>query len=159
MKLLALDQSTKITGYSVWQDDTLIISSHFDTEIKQNLPFKRMLKAKEIIRKLIEQYNPDCVVLEDCQYQSNLSTYKQLATLQGILVSLLSEYENITYFIVPPTTWKSYCGIKGKKRVEQKQDTVEKMSAKFQVELTEDEADSVGIGLYAIHHIKERERK
>ena len=150
---LCLDDATKITGYSVFTDSKLKHYGVVSSEIKENKPFKRMKIMVDKIKGLIKKYKPDYVAIENCQFQHNYETYKQLSQLQGMLILTFIEI-GIPYVIVSPTTWKSFCKIKGRKREEQKTNTVKMIEDKFHLTVTEDEADSIGIGLYAVNYIK-----
>ena len=84
-----------------------------------------------------------------------MKTYKKLAMLMGVLVCLFQEM-GLPHMVVPPTRWKSYCGIKGKKRDEQKANTILFAEEKFGLEdITEDIADAISLCWYGIENIKE----
>ena len=102
----------------------------------------------------MDKIKPDKVVIEDIQQQNqNVSTYKKLAMLMGVLISLFLE-NNTLHDIVPPTRWKSYCGIKGRKRQEQKDNTVLFVQEKFDLtDVPEDEADSISLGFFACNNL------
>ena len=110
--------------------------------------------AREKIQELIQTTQTDFIVIEDIQQQKqNVKTYKKLAMLLGVLMSLFQEIKK-PCIVVPPTRWKSFCGIKGKKRAEQKANTILFVQEKFGLgDITEDMADAVGIGYWAINHI------
>jgi len=109
-----------------------------------------LLPAKQTIRNLISKTQADIIVIEDIQQQNqNVDTYKKLAMLMGVLLCLFNEIDK-PYEIVPPSRWKSYCEIKGKRRSEQKENTVIFAKDKFELEdITEDEADAVSLGWFA----------
>ena len=116
-------------------------------DIYENILFS----AREKISGLITKIKPDAVVIEDIQQQNqNVNTYKKLAMLMGTLLCLFQEIK-IPYDVVPPTRWKSFCKIKGKKRQEQKDNTVLFVKSKFNMEnVEEDEADSIALGFFAV---------
>lgn len=152
MKIGAFDQSTKITGVSIFEDGELIKYWHIDSNIKENMPFKRIIKTRNMIKQIITENKLDYIILEQCQFQRNFATYQQLSVLQGALVGMLYDLDK-PFTIVPPSTWKSFCGIKGKKRAEQKANTIKMVKEKFNLDVTEDEADSIGIGLWAVDNV------
>jgi Holliday junction resolvasome RuvABC endonuclease subunit len=63
MKLLALDQSSKITGYAVFDDNTLVIYGKIDAG-EADLP-ARLTKLRNAVKSLIDEYGIDLVALED----------------------------------------------------------------------------------------------
>lgn len=159
INILCLDQSTKITGYSLWnfEKKELLEYGIVSSDIKENEPLNRMRIMRERVIELLDKYKPDYVVLEQVQFQQNYRTYSQLSQLQGVLFSVLFE-KNIGFCLVEPTKWKKYSNIKGRKRVEQKQDTIQKMKEKYNInDITEDMADSIGIGTWSVNNLKVKE--
>ncbi|NBW19482.1 MAG: hypothetical protein EBR82_67055 [Caulobacteraceae bacterium] len=143
---LALDQSSNITGYSVWQDSELIEYGKikFEGEFIQRvveLNFWMIDKIKEA-----EQEGQDIqVVIEEIQEQSNMQTYKKLAMLQGVLLAELYK-RKIGVHLVYAASWKSSCGIKGRSRIEQKNSAQQHVREKYGYEVTQDEADAICLG-------------
>jgi len=118
---------------------------------KSDLYENILFPAKEKIKDLIELSKVNKVVIEDIQQQNrNVGTYRKLAMLMGVLLCLFKEL-GMPFEVVPPTRWKSFCKIKGKKRVEQKENTVAFVQDKFKLsDLTEDMADAISLGYYAV---------
>ena len=90
---------------------------------KEKNPIERMKEQYDLIKNLIDKTNPDYICLEDCQFQNNYRTYQQLSVLQGTILALLFE-RNIPFTIIEPS-WKSFSLIKGRKREEQKANTIQ----------------------------------
>ena len=156
IKILCLDQSTKLTGYSLWNFNkkNLLRYGCVKSDTNEKNPLERMKNMHYEIKKLIDTYKPDYVVLENTQFQQNFSTYAQLSQLQGVLFTILFE-RDINFCLVQPTKWKSYCGVKGKKRAEQKANTIQIIQQKYNLsKLTEDEADAIGMGLWAVNNLE-----
>lgn len=152
IKILALDQSTKVTGYSTWQDKSLKEYGLLTANPKEKNPIERMREMYTKIVELINTYEPDFVVFEDVQFQNNYGTFQQLSQLQGILMALLFE-KDIGFMTVEPTKWKSFCGVKGRKREEQKANCIQMVKTKYKIDVTEDEADAIGIGIWAVNNL------
>lgn len=161
IKILALDQSTKITGYSLWNNNLLIDYGVVTVDSKLDV-ISRMKKMSNMIGGLFLEHSPDCVVMEDIQLQyGNVRGFKALAHLQGVLMQKIFD-ANIVFFIVEPSAWKSYCGInKGikmmageKRRDAEKRITLEFVNANYKHTSSEDIADSIGIGHWAINTIR-----
>lgn len=153
MRILALDQSTACSGFAIFINQNLKKSGIYKP---QGELFQRINQTKEYIRELILDNDIDYVFIEDIQYQKNQKTYKILANLQGVIINLLIEF-NIRFEIIPPSSWKSFNKIKGRKRAEQKKNTQEKCKEMFGSEVMEDEADAICIGLYALHLLEQKD--
>lgn len=157
MKILALDQSTKLTGISVWENNRLIKHFVFDTNVKENAPFLRLKRFKEFFDGLLDEEKPNVVCFEGVQFQNNYNTYMRLANLQGIILASLFE-RNIDFEIVTSSKWRKHFGIKGRKREEYKAHTIEMIEEKFGFSCTDDEADAVAIGLWYVDEMFSKKR-
>ena len=63
MKLLALDQSSRTSGFAVFDDGKLLDYGHFTLT---NSDFgTRLMQVKQKIKELIEKYEVDEVIFED----------------------------------------------------------------------------------------------
>ncbi len=155
-RILALDQSTHLTGWSIYDNDALIAYGVYDAkEIKQ---MERFNEVKEWLVSMITNWRPDFVGLEGIQYQSSagVTTFEALARLQGILMECC--YENRLPFEVCHTaTWRQACGVKGKSRVEKKRSMKDLVKNWFDVSVSDDEADAIGIGKYCATQFKPKE--
>ena len=151
IRLLILDQA-RTTGYAVFDDNSLTEYGTIELGKKDEIYENLLLSAKEKVRDLINKTQADILVIEDIQQQNqNVGTYKKLAMLMGVLICLFHEV-NKPYCIVPPTRWKSFAQIKGKKRIEQKSNTMLFVKEKFGLEdVTEDTADAISMGFFAMN--------
>lgn len=147
--ILALDQSTRCSGYAIFNNDQLINSGTF-TLIDDDLGI-RLVKFREKIISLIKDNNIDEVVFEDIQLQSNsgknmgVTVYKALAEVFGVLTELLTEL-GIQYEVIPAVTWKSLLNIKGKARPEQKKNAQSFVATTYAKKVSQDESDAICIG-------------
>ncbi len=150
-RILALDQASKITGYAILDNGKLIKSGFFKTDLDNEIARDHQIKMWLI--SIINNLKPDIVGLEDIQLQKfknqeiGVTTYKILAHLQGILMEALYELK-IPYVIVSPATWRSACDVKGKTRVDRKRAMQIKTKEWFDITVSDDEADAIGIGKY-----------
>jgi len=152
IKILAIDQSTKITGYSIWEDKKLINYGIIEVDHNEKNPMERMCQMYFSIKNLIDEIKPDFVGFEGIQFQRNYQTYSLLSQLQGLILSILFE-RNMAFLYLEPTKWKAYCKIKGRKRAEQKANTIQMVKDKFSIEVSEDEADAIGIGIWCVNNL------
>ena len=152
--LLALDQSSYTTGYSVFKNGEPVVISHF-TVLGDDLG-KRLEQIRQNIIDLINKYDIDEVVFEDIQLQDmngskevGIKTFKILAEVFGVVHELLTELE-MDYTIVPPVVWKATFKIAGKGRVKEKKMAQEYVFKTYGIRCTEDEADATCIGAHVI---------
>lgn len=150
-RILALDQSTKCTGWAVISSDGIESYGHITVNDKEDV-MKRLQDMYKEIKKLIDIQKPSFVVFEGTQYQNNAGAFGSLSRLQGLIMAILIEY-NISFFIIEPTSWKSFCKISGRKRAEQKANTKIFVAEKYNLNVSEDEADAIGIATWGINKI------
>lgn len=156
-RILALDQATLLTGWSLWDGKDLIAYGAFKSQEKSSP--ERIHYLKEWLISMIENNNPDLVLLEDIQLQdygngyngtsTGIITFKVLAKLQGVLEDILIE-KSIPYHIVHTATWRAAVGVKGRKRVDKKRSAQLIVKQLYGLTATEDEADAICIGRYGI---------
>ena len=118
MKLLALDQASKTSGYAIFDNNELIKSGKF-TLTSDDIG-ERLVDYRKNIEKLIVDNDIDEVAFEDIQMQSqinNVQTFKVLAEIFGVTQEYLASHQ-YGYQVVSSNTWKSKLGIKGRTRPE-----------------------------------------
>lgn len=148
-RLLALDQSSKITGYAIFNDGKLETFGKFEFDYP-NIDH-RLMQIKGQILSIIQRQQIDEVVYEDIQQQNNIAnniqTFKILAEVYGVISEMLEELK-IPHSSVLAATWKSFLGIKGKTRPEQKRNAQEYVMQAYGINPTQDECDAICIGAY-----------
>lgn len=154
MKLLVFDQSTRASGYSIWENKKL---SEYGTLIIEDsdkyTPYERIREMYFMIRSLLDTEKPNFVSLEGVQFQNSHFVHAMLSELRGTIVAQLFE-RDIGFIDVPPTKWKSFCKIKGCKREEQKANTIQMVKELYDLDCNEDEADAIGQGIYVSSILK-----
>lgn len=152
MIILALDQSTRISGWSVFEDKELKDFGHW-TETSDQIG-KRILNISNHIKDLINKYDPDLVVFENIQLQNRnvgVDTFQKLAWVQGAIISVLEEWD-VKYKIIYASEWRKSCDfLKGndKHRNEQKKIAQRWVKDTYNLKCTQDEADAICIGVHA----------
>lgn len=153
--LLALDQSSHITGWAVFKDGHLFKYGKF--ALDEASVDVRLTKIKKAVADLISEYQIDEVVYEDIQQQNNIvnnvQTFKILAEVYGVL-SEYFESINIPHTSVLASSWKSTLGIKGKGRTEQKQNAQKYVIEKYGIKPTQDIVDAICIGVHYLIQLK-----
>lgn len=155
MRVLALDQATYITGFSYWIDGKMVECGTLNEESAKNKKkpiVERMNSMSLQIDDILKNHEVDFVCIEGVQYQSNQKVYSQLSQLQGMIFKTLL-LADIGFCVVEPKSWKSFCGVAGKNRADEKEHTMAWVKEKFGVSLGEDIADSIGIGWWAINNL------
>lgn len=154
-RILALDQASHITGWSVFDGSQLVKYGTFQTNTEDEIA--RFQEVKVWLISMIENWKPDIVAIEGIQYQQNIgvTTFQTLARLQGILMSLCYEMK-IPCKICATNTWRAYCGVKGKQRNDKKRSMQLLVKEWFDISVTDDESDAIGIGKYAADAFKKQ---
>lgn len=146
MRLLALDQASRTTGYAVFEDDQLVKSGTFT--LRSDDIGERLVDYRKHIEKLIIDNDIEEVAFEDIQMQgqvNNVQTFKVLAEIFGVTQEFLVENGH-SYHIVSSNTWKSKLQIKGCTRVEQKRNAQIYVLENFDKKVSQDESDAICIG-------------
>lgn len=159
-RVLALDQATYVSGFAIFDNKKLIRSGIFETDLQEEI--ERDNRIKHWLISMIDNWEPDIVALEDIQLQQyngrngNVVTYKVLAHLQGILMECLHE-EGIKYVIVSSATWRHHCGVKGRTKADKKKSMQILVKDWFDISVTNDESDAIGIGKYVADKYTKKE--
>lgn len=146
MKILALDQASRTSGYAIFEDNQLIDSGTF-TLIQDDIG-ERLVELRDTIIKFIDNNQIELVLFEDIQLQAGnagVTTYKVLAEVFGVIQELLTE-RGIEYQIIHSQTWKSVLNIKGRTRPEQKKNAQMYVLNTFSKKVSQDTADAICIG-------------
>ena len=150
-RLLALDQSSRITGWAIFSNGKLEKHGKFDADTVGADIGKRLHYIRNKVRTLIEENNITEVILEDIQMQgnvvNNVQTFKILAEVFGVITELLVEL-NIPWSAVLASSWKSTLGIKGANRAAQKKNAQEYVMNTYAIKATQDECDAICIGTH-----------
>lgn len=149
MFLLALDCSTKSTGWCIYDDKKLIKYGCITSSSTDKI--KRIYKMIEGLREILSENKIDKIVLEEVRPDGgNPQTYKALMYLQAAIAFFIhDEYSNIEIEFIYPSSWRACCGIKngrGIKREELKKADIEFVKNKYNITVNDDIADAIGIG-------------
>lgn len=161
MRLLALDQASRVTGVAIFDNDKLIKYGTFEIKSNQELG-KRLTQFLENLDKLYAAYHFDAVAYEDIQLQmGNVETYKKLAYIQAMILFWCEKNEKKLYCL-SPSHWRKVLKEKygmswGRKRVEQKQTAIDFIQEHYEKEVDSDTADAICIGCAANIEINKNE--
>lgn len=151
MNIIALDMSTKSTGYAIYKHNKLV-QYNYITATSNDL-FNRIKVMLNAINKLLEQ-NPDLeyVIMQQVRQEGfiNVKTYKALMYLQGCVQMIIHQkFKHLQTDFLYPSSWRKVCKIKqgrGVQRKQQKQLDIQWVKQNFNIEVNDDIADAIGIG-------------
>ena len=109
--ILALDASTKRTGYAIsCKDGKYECGAIASASTKLE---KRLVVMRDAIQKIIKKYNIDTIVIEDVRPDNtNVHTAKVLTWLQGIIAVAAYEINpNIEFEMIGASSWRSVLGL------------------------------------------------
>ena len=97
---------------------------------------------------LLKEYKPDIIVIEKLNVGRNMVSVRHLSKIIGV-VYCYSILNNCYYHEIQATQWRSQIGIQGKnrKRDEYKQLAIEYVKDTLGIDVTDDEADSICVGI------------
>ena len=150
-RAIGLDQATHITGYSIFDNEELIYAGTFEATAEDEIA--RDVQIQNWLIQLIHNWKPDVIGLEGIQLQQfndkmvGVTTYQTLARLQGILMATCYNLK-VDYMICPPATWRNHSGVKGRSRADKKRSMQNKIKEWFDITVSDDVADAIGIGKY-----------
>lgn len=146
-RVLALDQATYKSGWSIFSDGKLLKYGTFETQLSDEIA--RDVMVKNWLISMVRNWKPDLVALEGIQFQQNMgvTTFETLARLQGILMASLHESET-PYVICHTQSWRAHCGVKGRARADKKKSMQLLAKKWFNINVSNDCADAIGIGKY-----------
>lgn len=152
-RYLGLDQATKISGFSIFDDKVLVQYGTFEINLDNEIARDHAIRTWLI--NVINSWKPDVVGIEGIQFQENkggqraigVTVFETLARLQGILMQTCFELKT-SYVICPTNTWRAHCGVKGQSRTDKKRSMQLLAKKWYDITVSDDEADAIGIGKY-----------
>lgn len=153
MFYLALDLSSKSSGYAIFEDKKLMEYGCI-TAASTNV-WHRIDKMIVELDKILQQYQFSHIYIEDVypeDVKGNLTVWKTLTYLQGFVLHLLDKY-NLKSTFLTASSWRSKCGIhtgRGIKRESLKANDIAFVKNQFGLDVNDDVADAICIGCAAL---------
>ena len=151
MNILAIDASTKSSGYAVFKNTTLVDYKCITASSTDLI--KRIHKIVDGIDEVLNKYEINKIILEEVRPEmglQNIQTHRALMWLQGqIAVMVHDKHPGITIEYVYPNEWRAKCGIKtgaGVKRQSLKPADIKFVKDTYGLDVNDDIADAIGIG-------------
>ena len=155
MKILSLDLSTKSSGWAIFTEGEL--NNHGCIKSASTDLIRRIHVMMDSIDEILRKDNRDKIIVEEVRPEGghgvgNIQTHRALMWLQAALAFLIHDkYDNkIQIEYIYPSSWRAKCGIKngrGIKRTTLKEADIAFVKAKYGIEVNDDEADAICIGL------------
>ena len=156
-RILALDAATHVTGYSVYDNGTLVGYGTYKTVSEDTT--SRINEVKKWLVQAITEWLPDFIGVEHIQLQNfgvnknqqQVETYRILANLQGVLLDTIFEID-LPCELVYSSTWRKTCDINegNSTRENKKKAAQDKVFSWYGLQCTQDEADAICIGKYFV---------
>ena len=157
MNILAIDASTRSSGWAYFQENDLI--DYGCLKASSTDMINRIEKIINELNSVLQQHPVDKIVLEEVRPEeknsqgfSNIKTYKALMYLQAAINFLIHhKYNSIEIIYKYPSEWRKECGIhtgRGIKREILKQESIDfaKSNYSLQENINDDIADAIGLG-------------
>ena len=152
MRVLALDQASRVSGWAIFDEENLEQYGKIDVSKYYELG-ERLHQIRKRVKKIIEDEQIDLIILEDIYLDgeriNNVQTFKALAEVFGVLYELCIDLEKPVEAVLAKT-WRSTLDIKGKTRPEQKQNAQNWVVSTYKVKVSEDVADAICIGAHKV---------
>lgn len=154
MNILSLDLSTHSSGWAYFEDGEL--KDHNCITSASTDLIKRIYKMTEGIAEILNKYSIDKIIVEEVRPEggygvSNTKTHRALMWLQAATAFLIHDkYSHIEIEYIYPSSWRANLGIKngrGIKRTTLKEQDIQYVKDKYNIEVNDDEADAICIGL------------
>lgn len=156
--VVAFDQSTRASGWSLFENGEYVDSGLIDMSKSKLETDARSFEMAKALWKIIKKYQPEHLIIEDVQQQSNAKTMIVLARLAGMVIGY-AEAHGVKVHILQPSKWRAALSYKQGskvKREELKQQSLDYVKENLGLSLQEDRAEATCIGI-AAHKIFEFE--
>ena len=147
MRVISFDQSTRVSGWSLFEDGEYICSGVVDMSKSELETNKRSFEMARRLWIILDSYKPDYLILEDTQQQNNVKTVITLARLQGMIIGYAEAHEIKVHILLPSAWRKALNYVQGPKvkRAELKKQSADHVKERFGFHLTEDENEAICI--------------
>lgn len=147
MRVISFDQSTRCSGYAVFEEGQYVCSGVIDMSKSDLDTQERSFEMAKAIWKLIKKYEPQYLIIEDVQNQSSTKTVIILARLQGMILGY-AEAHGVQTYILAPTAWRrilNYSQGPKVKRAELKKQSENYVKNKYGFVKSEDENEAIAL--------------
>lgn len=154
MIIFGLDTSTSATGWGVidtkFEDNLRLIDSGVIKPKKDKDAIDRAIYITDEVKRLIANFKPDFVVIENLNVIRNMNTLRVLAGLI-MTIEVYLRRRNMLTVMMTPSEWRKLVGIKGKTRERLKQASIDFVFEKYGEKVSDDQADAICIAEAGSH--------
>ena len=151
MVVVSMDQSTRCSGYAVFENGQYVESGVIDMNKSKLETDARSFEMAKALWKVIKKYKPEHLVLEDVQNQTNAKTMIILARLAGMIIGY-AEAHHVKVHILQPSKWRAalqYSQGSKVKRGELKKQSLDYVKKNLGLNIPEDQAEAICQGIAA----------
>lgn len=156
MTILAIDPGFGRCGVAVLEGNgsnaALLYSSCIETKAGNEFS-KRLLIVADEVRRLIEEYSPDTIAIEELYFTNNAKTAIHVAEVRGVFIYLAAS-RNIPLVEYNPLAIKIAITGYGRATKEQIIKMTEKLITLPKKKMLDDEYDAIAVGLTALAQAK-----
>ena len=153
MKILGIDPGSRRTGYGIVENQgnrNIRISSGC-IRLKESLTLpERLLLLFEKLEQLIQEFHPNCGVVEEIFFAKHVRSALVLGQVRGVILLQFSRFNLPIYEYAPLQVKQTLVGV-GSASKEQMQHMVRILLNLQQLSLQEDEADALAIAITHAH--------
>lgn len=146
MVVMGVDSSTSSTGWAIIyeKDGEVELLKYGSIKPKGKNVIRKIITILDELKKIRRVNNPELVVIEDLSVSRNMRSTKVLA---GLLIAIEIDLERANYLVqeLKPSEWRKLAGIKGRKREEQKTNSIQHVWDRYHKLVNDDEADAICI--------------
>lgn len=148
MIIMGIDSSTTSTGWAII-DTKLSGNSRLMAHgtIKPNSKLKttnRIIHIGKELKEIIRSWEPEFIVIEEINVFRNAKSTRGLVGLI-VYIEIILELRQALYTVLTPSQWRKLVGIKGARRDELKQASIEFVKNKYAEAVNDDEGDAICI--------------
>lgn len=151
MKVIAIDASSKSSGYAIF-DGTKLIAYGCLTATSTDV-IKRIQKIVNGLQSLMQEHQIEKVILEEVRPENglqNIQTHRILLWLQAAIAFMVHDnFPKVQITYIYPSEWRKACGIKtgrGVRRESLKAADIQFVRDTYGIEMNDDAADATCIG-------------
>ena len=153
MRILGVDPGISITGFSIIDSKknrtSLLAYGTIRPKSKDSLP-KRLNYLFEEVNKILDQFSPDVLAIEDAFYSNNVKSAMILGQARGCIILAASQADILIYEFAPRKVKMSVCG-NGAASKEQVSYMVTKILKLEKAPTPLDVSDAMAVGLCYIN--------
>ena len=147
MVVMSLDQSTRCSGYAIFENNKYVASGIVDMTKSKLDTDERSFEMAKALWKIIKQYKPQHLIIENVQQQTSPKVVVTLARLQGMILGYAEAHKVKTHILLP-SEWRAQLQYKQGpkvKRAELKQQSADYVKNKYGFDLSEDENEAIAL--------------